>query len=119
MTVPMVILAVGAVALGAVLAWGDVFVTWLAPSVGTVEHHDPVIPIPVIMGATIVLMALGVLLAWRQYAASEEPVEAPRASVFARAARRDLYQDAVNEGVFMRQGQYLTRAPVCGDSTVV
>ncbi|HLS72593.1 MAG TPA: NADH-quinone oxidoreductase subunit L [Actinomycetaceae bacterium] len=119
MTVPMVILAVGSVALGAVLAWGDGFVTWLEPSVGTVEHHDPVIPIPVIMGATIVLMALGVLLAWRQYAASEVPVEAPRASVLTRAARRDLYQDAVNEGVFMRPGQYLTRALVYGDSAVV
>jgi len=119
MTVPMVILAVGSVALGAVLAWGDGFVTWLAPSVGTVEHHDPVVPIPVIMGATIVLMALGVALAWRQYAASEVPVEAPRASVLTRAARRDLYQDAVNEGVFMRPGQYLTRALVYGDSAVV
>src|SRR5690625_2347412 len=119
MTVPMIILAVGSVGLGAILAWGDGFVTWLAPSVGTVEHHDPVVPIPVIMGATIVLMALGVALAWRQYAASEVPVEAPRASVLTRAARRDLYQDAVNEGVFMRPGQYLTRALVYGDSAVV
>ena len=119
MTVPMIILAVGSVGLGAVLAWGDGLATWLAPSVGTVEHLDPVIPIPVIMGATIVLMALGVALAWRQYAASEVPVEAPRASVLTRAARRDLYQDAVNEGVFMRPGQYLTRALVYGDSAVV
>ena len=31
------------------------------------------------------------------------------------AARRDLYQDAVNEAVFMRPGQYLTRSLVFGD----
>ncbi len=119
MTVPMIILAVGSVGLGAVLAAGDTFVTWLEPVVGHAEHHDPVLPIPAIMGATVVLMAIGVLLAWRQYAASAVPVEAPRGSVLTRAARQDLYQDAVNEGVFMRPGQYLTRALVYGDSAVV
>ncbi len=119
MTVPMVILAVGSVGLGAALVVGDTFTSWLEPAVGAVEHHDPVIPIPVIMGATIVLMALGVFLAWRQYGASTVPVEAPRGSVLTRAARQDLYQDAVNEGVFMRPGQYLTRALVYGDSAVV
>ncbi|WP_413453057.1 NADH-quinone oxidoreductase subunit L [Georgenia phoenicis] len=119
MTVPMVILAVGSVALGALLAAGDGFVTWLEPVTGHAEHHEPVLPIPVIMGSTVVLMAIGVFLAWRQYAASTVPVEAPRGSVLTRAARRDLYQDAVNEGVFMRPGQYLTRALVYGDSAVV
>src|SRR5690625_713159 len=119
MTVPMIILAVGSVGLGAILAWGDGFVEWLEPSVGVVEHHEPVLPIPAIMGATVALMAIGVFLAWRQYAASAVPVEAPRGSVLTRAARQDLYQDAVNEGVFMRPGQYLTRAVVYGDSAAV
>ncbi len=119
MTVPMVILAIGSVGLGALLTAGDVFVEWLEPSVGVVEHHEPVLPIPAIMGATVALMAIGVFLAWRQYAASAVPVEAPRGSVLTRAARQDLYQDAVNEGVFMRPGQYLTRALVYGDSAVV
>jgi len=119
MTVPMVILAIGSVGLGALLTAGDVFVEWLEPSVGVVEHHEPVLPIPAIMGATVALMAVGVFLARRQYAASAVPVEAPRGSVLTRAARQDLYQDAVNEGVFMRPGQYLTRALVYGDSAVV
>ncbi|QDB80846.1 NADH-quinone oxidoreductase subunit L [Georgenia sp. 311] len=119
MTVPMIILALGSVGLGAVLAAGDTFVTWLEPSIGHVEHHDPVLPIPVIIGATLALVAVGVFLAWRQYAASTVPVEAPRGSVLTRAARRDLYQDAVNEGVFMRPGQYLTRGLVYADSAVV
>jgi NADH-quinone oxidoreductase subunit L len=33
-----------------------------------------------------------------------------------RAARQDLYQDTVNESVFMRPGQYLTRSLVYLDN---
>lgn len=119
MTLPMIVLAVGSVALGGVLAIGDGFVTWLEPVTGHVEHHAPVIPVPVIMGATIVLVLFGAFLAWRQYAASTVPVEAPRGSLLTRAARRDLYQDEVNEGLVMRPGQYLTRSLVFGDATLV
>ena len=39
----------------------------------------------------------------------------PRGSLATRAARRDLYQDAVNEALFMRPGQYLTRSLVFVD----
>lgn len=35
------------------------------------------------------------------------------------AARRDLYQDAINETLFMRPGQYLTRFLVFFDNRVV
>ena len=44
------------------------------------------------------------------------PVTAPAGSVAIRAARRDLYQDAVNESLFMRPGQYLTRSLVFFDN---
>ena len=40
---------------------------------------------------------------------------APRGSLATRAARQDLYQDDVNEAVFMRPGQYLTRSLVYAD----
>ncbi|WP_374204905.1 NADH-quinone oxidoreductase subunit L [Actinotalea sp. C106] len=116
---PMIILAVGSVALGGLLAIGNGFVTWLEPVVGHAEHHDPVLPIPVIMGATILLVLAGAFLAWRQYAASPVAVVPPRGSVLTRAARRDLYQDEVNEGLLMRPGQYLTRSLVYGDRQVV
>jgi NADH-quinone oxidoreductase subunit L len=36
-----------------------------------------------------------------------------------KAAREDLYGDAVNEAVFMRPGQYLTRSLVFIDNRVV
>ena len=119
MTVPMIVLAVGSVGLGGVLALGDRFVTWLEPVTGHVEHHEPVLPIPVITGATLVLVALGVLLAWRQYWAASVPVTPPTGSVLTRAARRDLYQDPVNEAVFARPGTHLVRTLTYADTAVV
>jgi NADH-quinone oxidoreductase subunit L len=40
---------------------------------------------------------------------------APTGTVVTRAARQDLYQDAVNEALFMRPGEYLTRSLVFVD----
>jgi NADH-quinone oxidoreductase subunit L len=47
------------------------------------------------------------------------PEVAPVGSVLTRAARVDFYQDAFNETVFMRPGQYLTRLLVFFDNKVV
>jgi NADH-quinone oxidoreductase subunit L len=116
MTVPMIVLAVGSVLLGGLLTIGGAFVNWLAPVVGGAEHHEPVLSVPVITGITLVLVASGVLLAWRQYAAAGVPVVQPRGSLATVAARRDLFQDDVNEAVFMRPGQYLTRSLVYADT---
>ena len=50
----------------------------------------------------------------------EIPVDAPdEVSALTRAARRDLYGDAVNEAVFMRPGQHATRALVEVDDRAV
>ncbi len=116
---PMIILAVGSVALGFVLQLGGGFTTWLEPVTGHVEHHEPVLAVPVIMTLTLVLVALGIWLAFRQYAMSAVPVEAPRSTVLVRAARQDLYQDPVNEGVVMLPGQVLTRTLVYADRAAV
>ncbi len=119
MTIPMIILALGSAFLGLFLAMGDRFVTWLEPVTGHAEHHEPVLPIPVIMVGTIVVVLLGAFLAWRQYAASPVPTVPPRGSVLTRAARNDLYQDQTNEAVFMRPGQYATRSLVFADKKLV
>nr|WP_226925354.1 NADH-quinone oxidoreductase subunit L [Georgenia thermotolerans] len=119
MTVPMIILAVGSAGLGAVLAFGDSFVTWLEPVTGHAEHGEPVLPVAAIIALTLLVVLVGAFLAWRAYGAREVPVEAPRGSALTRAARQDLYQDAFNEGVFMRPSQYLTRSLVYTDSSVV
>lgn len=119
MTWPMILLAVGSAVLGGALAVGGAFTTWLEPVTGQVEHHEPVVPVPVIMTLTFLLILAGAFLAWRQYAAAPVAVVAPRGSALTRAARRDLYQDDVNEALLMRPGQYLTRSLVFVDRQVV
>jgi NADH-quinone oxidoreductase subunit L len=116
MTVPMIILAVGSAALGFGLYAGGTFEHWLEPVTGTVEEGEPVLAKGAIMVTTIVLVLIGVALAWRQYWSAPVPQAAPTGRVLTRAARRDLFQDDVNEAVFMRPGQYLTRSLVFVDN---
>ncbi len=116
MTVPMIVLALGSVFLGGVLTIGGAFVNWLTPVVGEAAEEEPVLSVPVITAITLALVAIGALWAWRQYAASDVPVVQPRGSLATVAARRDLFQDDVNEAVFMRPGQYLTRSLVFADT---
>ncbi|WP_062383685.1 NADH-quinone oxidoreductase subunit L [Demequina iriomotensis] len=119
MTVPMIILAVGSAFLGLFLAVGDRFSTWLEPVTGHAEHHEPVLPVAVIMIATLVLVALGAWVAWRKYGANDVPETAPAASLATIAARNDMFQDSVNRGVFERPGTHLTRTLVYADAAVV
>ena len=119
MTWPMIVLAVGSAGLGGVLSIGDAFTTWLVPVTGHVEHHEPVLPVPLLMALTLVVVAVGAVLAWRQYAAAPVAVVPPRGSLLTRAARRDLYQDEVNDSLLVLPGQVLTRSLVYGDRQVV
>ncbi len=117
MTIPMVILAVGSVGLGGLLVWGDRFQRWLDPVVPIAHHSDPTLPVWVVTLITLLLVTAGAGLAWWQYGNREIPLAAPTAvSALTKAARRDLYQDAVNEALLMRPGQYLTRALVLVDN---
>ncbi len=119
MTIPMIILAVGSLGLGFVLQLGGGFTHWLEPVTGHVEHHEPVLSVPVIQIVTLLAVAIGLVLAWRQYGALPVPTTAPRGSVLTRAARVDMYQDTVNDAVLVQPGQYLTRSLVYGDRSVV
>lgn len=118
MTVPMIVLSVGSAGLGLLLYSGGRFEAWLEPVTGGGggEEHSPVLPAPVLIALTLALVALGVLLAWRMYWQREVPQEAPSGSPLTRAARRDLFQDDVNEALLMRPGQYLTRSLVFVDN---
>ena len=119
MTAPMVVLAVGSVGAGAVLAVGHTLADWLEPVVGTAEAHH-VVPVWVTTALALAVVAAGVGLAHRQYAGRPVPRTAPAdVSLLTVAARRDLYGDAVNEAVFMRGGQVLTRALVAADDTAI
>jgi NADH-quinone oxidoreductase subunit L len=117
MTVPMIVLAVGSVFSGALLVSIFPLSDWLEPVFGEPEEAEHVIA-PLTIGiALTVVMALGVLAAWLFVGRREVPVTAPaRVSPVTRAARNALYADAVNESLFMRPGQWLTRALVWVDN---
>ncbi|WP_448062833.1 NADH-quinone oxidoreductase subunit L [Cellulomonas hominis] len=119
MTVPMIVLAVGSAALGAILGVGDRFTTWLEPVTGHVEHDEPVLPVGVLIALTLAFVVIGTLLAWRQYGAAQVAVTSPRGSVLTRAARVDFYQDAVNDALLVEPGQHLARSLVYTDRQVV
>src|SRR5689334_17984738 len=117
MTIPMMVLAVGSALLGLVLSIGGTFTHWLEPVVGAHEEGEhAVLSVPVLMTLTLLLVAGGIALAWMRYWRDEVPQVQPTGSLLTRAARRDLYQDDVNEGVFMRPGVHLTRALVFADN---
>ena len=65
------------------------------------------------------VVAGGAALAWQIVRASRCLSSAPVGSPVTRAARQDLLQDAFNEAVIMRPGQYLTRTLVFFDNRVV
>jgi NADH-quinone oxidoreductase subunit L len=115
MTVPMIVLAVGSAALGGLLAIRGAFQTWLEPSTGAGHEAEPVLAPIVVTVLTLVVVAAGLALAFRMYLAARVPEVQPRGSIATVAARRDLFQDDVNEAVFMRPGQYLTRFLVFAD----
>ncbi|WP_082812517.1 NADH-quinone oxidoreductase subunit L [Cellulomonas timonensis] len=118
MTVPMIVLAIGSVALGGLLVVGG-FQTWLGPVTGHVTHDAPVLPVWLIITLTMLFVVVGLVLAWRQYAASPVPITPPPGSALTRAARADLYQDAVNDALLVEPGQHLTRSLVYLDRQVV
>ncbi|UNB49908.1 NADH-quinone oxidoreductase subunit L [Mycolicibacterium sp. YH-1] len=106
---PMIVLAVGAVASGGLLAVGGTLHHWLAPVVGEHEVERPTSAWALTV-VTLIVVATGVAIAYRMYAVRQIPVAVPMGSALTVAARRDLYGDALNETVFMRPGQRLTTA---------
>src|SRR3954454_12610159 len=117
MTVPMIVLAVGSVVAGFLLVEAFPLSDWMEPVFGPPEEGTHVIaPLTFGIGITVVAL-LGVLLAWVFVGRREVPVTAPaRVGPVVRAARNGLYADAINESLFMRPGQWLTRALVFFDN---
>ncbi len=120
MTYPVAALAVLSLLGGGFLIIGSRFVHFLAPVFGpepSVSH--PIAPLTLTV-ITLVVVAVGVGMAYWQYGTRPVASVAPAAvSPLTAAARRDLYGDAFNEAVFMRPGQYLTRFLVFFDNRVV
>jgi NADH-quinone oxidoreductase subunit L len=108
MTIPLIILAIGATFGGLSLVyWGNIE-TWLEPVTG-IETIELAVPAWVFELTTLVLVIIGAVIGWMTYARREVPVEAPRGSWLTRAARKDLYGDAVNDVLVVQPTFYASR----------
>ncbi|MDQ4009650.1 MAG: NADH-quinone oxidoreductase subunit L [Actinomycetota bacterium] len=119
MWLPMVPLAIGSLAAGYFLISGERLAHWLEPSVGKLVHEYSAAPFPVELVPlfTVVISAVGALLAWLLVGRQPVPVRAPeRVSLPVAAARADLYANAINETLIARPGTWLTRALVFVDN---
>ncbi|MER5463628.1 NADH-quinone oxidoreductase subunit L [Streptomyces sp. NPDC002668] len=118
MTIPMIILAFGSVFAGGFFSIGERFLKWLEPVTGY-DHGDSPVSATTVTLATMVVLVIGVAIAWGMYGRRPVPVLAPRGSLLTRAARRDLLQDDFNHVVLVRGGEHLTRSLVYVDHTLV
>jgi NADH-quinone oxidoreductase subunit L len=114
MTAPMIVLAIGSFAAGGFLILANRLLNFLGPVTGVPPTVHGVWTVPGI--AALVLVAIGIVIAWVMYGRREVPVVAPAGNPVTVAARKDLYGDAINEGLLMRPGQWLTRLSVYFDN---
>lgn len=117
MTLPMIVLSIGAASLGIVLTNDHMFEHWLEPVTGFVEPEPP-FSIQTITIITLSVVAVGVLAAIWQYRKIAK-VAPKKVSLVVAAARKDLYGDVMNEALLMRPGQGLTRLLNIFDKAVV
>ncbi|MFL6135098.1 MAG: NADH-quinone oxidoreductase subunit L, partial [Nocardioidaceae bacterium] len=119
MTVPLMVLAALS-ALGGLLLLGGWIVDWLAPVVGAEPHPENQIPAILLTLIVLAVVLVGIAIAWLTVGRHEVPLTAPtRVSVVTRAARADLYGDAINEGLLMRPGDRFVTGLVGFDDHVV
>ena len=117
MTLPMIVLSIGAASLGIILTNDHMFEHWLEPVTGFVEPEPP-FSIQTITIITLSVVAVGVLAAIWQYRRIAR-VAPKKVSLVVAAARKDLYGDVMNEALLMRPGQGLTRLINIFDKSVV
>jgi NADH-quinone oxidoreductase subunit L len=119
MTIPMIILALGSVGAGFLLQYQDALANWLEPTLGPLVEPagPPAISHTAASVGTLVLAALGVLIAYLAVGRRPTPVQRPEPVAWPiQAARRDLYANAINEALVARPGVWLSRALVYVDN---
>ncbi len=116
MTWPMILLAVGSVFSGGLLAVGGTLKRWLEPVVRS-EESAHALSVWVLTPITLGVVAVGIVVAYLIYGRRAVPDTAPeKVSAWTVAGRRDLYGDAFNERGFMLPGAILTAALVQFDN---
>ena len=120
MWIPMVILSIGSVTSGLLLYRDETFKKWLAPLFHEHGHHEELLPPIVVSALALTMVAIGVAIALMKYSFKEVAAEAPsNVSWATRFVRNDLGQDTLNETLFMKPGQVITRGLVAMDETVI
>jgi len=119
MTIPLIVLAALSVLGGLMLAGGWIE-EWLEPVTGFTEEADPAIPALAVTGIAILVVAAGVATAIALVGRREVPREAPQdVSLVTRAARADIYGDAINDGLVVEPSRQLTTGLVTLDTSVI
>jgi NADH-quinone oxidoreductase subunit L len=109
MTIPLIVLAALS-ALGGLMLLNDWIVDFLAPVTGTAEHVEPPIPAWTVSVLVLAVVAVGVAVAWFLIGKREIARTAPSDVSWAtRAARADLYGDAINDTLVVAPGAVLVR----------
>jgi NADH-quinone oxidoreductase subunit L len=107
MTVPLVVLAALSV-FGGLMLMGDWIVDFLEPVTGTPVHESPPISSPAVSVIVVLIVAVGVSIAWYFVGRQEVPREAPQDVSFAtRAARAELYGNEINDVLAVHPGGQL------------
>lgn len=120
MWLPMAVLAIGSATSGYLLSSNDSLVKWLSPLFESHEEHHELLPPIIVSALALVMVAIGVAIAFLKYSRREIDAVAPKnVSIFTRIAREDLMQDRLNEAVFMRPGQELTKTLVKTDAVII
>jgi NADH-quinone oxidoreductase subunit L len=116
MTVPMIVLAVGSVGAGAYLVLGHRLADWLTPSLGALQERTGPLSSVLVSVITLALAAIGVAVAILIVGRQPVPVQRPEPVAWpVRAARADLYGNALNETLIARPGMWLEGALVYAD----
>jgi NADH-quinone oxidoreductase subunit L len=116
MVVPMVILAIGSIGAGAFFTVGGRVRDWLEPVIPFAEPESHTINPTLLTVLSVIVMLLGIGAAWAFFGRAEVPATAPaRVSPVTVAARKNLYGDALNEGLIARPGEWLARLLVFVD----
>jgi NADH-quinone oxidoreductase subunit L len=115
MTVPLIVLAALSV-LGGLMLAGDWIVDFLEPVTGSHTEESPPIPALLISLIVLLIVAVGVAIAYYMYQRQEVPREAPQDVSFAtRAARAELYGNEINDALVVNPGGHLVNGLVLFD----
>jgi NADH-quinone oxidoreductase subunit L len=119
MTIPLIVLAALSV-LGGVMLAGGWIEEFLTPVTGFTEEADPAIPALAVTGLAVLVVAVGVAVAIYFVGLRDVPREAPQdVSFVTRAARADVYGDAINDELVVKPGKGLVAGLLTFDRSVV